>query len=468
MAATLLKGIMERLLVVDDNIVFINDINSLLEDSFEIVTTTKAKDALDILRRERFSAVLLDLDLPDLHGTEVLKTIHSEIDPYLPVIIITEYSDAKNIVETMRLGASDFIPKDVNLEVLAAKIKNALERRELHLNLDALRSDYLEKQDQFIFASNAMKKVNYEIARLAGLRVDVLIIGETGVGKDIIASQIHFRGDRLEKPFIPVSIRSLSDTLIESELFGHEKGAFSGADRLKIGKFEAGNKGTVYIPEISSLSETIQLKLLQFMQYKTISRVGQDPTKSEIQLDVRLIMATNEDLSELVMQGKIREDFYHRVSGVTLRIPPLRERRDDIMPLTNYFVKKYARLHPAGVCEVSPEVLELFHNYHWPGNVRELSNAIKNALVYTNDVTLTTEDFPNIFKAPIKNQTHPNGFTQFGSYEIPKFKDAENEFKKTYFERLWDECGHDVKKLSELSGLTPQAVRRILKQFNLR
>lgn len=459
---------MDRLLIVDDSVAFLKDVEALLKGSFEISTTTRAQNALDILRNERFSAVLLDLNLPDMHGTEVLKVIHSEIDPYLPVIIITDYNDVKNVVETMRHGAYDFIPKDVNLDVLGAKIKNALERRALHLNLEALRNEYREKQDTFVFASDAMKKVNYEITRLAGLGVDVLLMGETGAGKDIIASQIHFRGDRLEKPFIPVSIRSLSDTLIESELFGHEKGAFSGADRLKIGKFEAADKGTVYIPEISSLSETIQLKLLQFMQYKTISRVGQDPTKAEIQLDVRLIMATNEDLADLVAQGKIREDFYHRISGVTLRIPPLRERGDDIKPLADYFIKKYARLHHAGACDISPEVLDAFRNYHWPGNVRELSNAIKNAMVYTSSATLTIDDFPNIFKAPIKKQTLPNGIAQFGSDEIPKFKDAENEFKKMYFERLWDECGHEVAKTSKISGLTPQAVRRILKQFDLR
>jgi DNA-binding NtrC family response regulator len=330
---------MERLLIVDDSIAFLNDLKELFTDAFDVSTASNGQEALDILKRERFSAILLDINLPDLKGTEVLKIVHSEIDPYLPVIIITDYDDVNNVIEAMRHGASDFIPKDINLNVLASKIRKALERRELHLNLDALRNEYLEKQDSFVFVSDAMKKLNYEITRLANLRVDVLLVGETGVGKDIIASQIYLRSNRFEKPFIPVPIRSLSDTLIESELFGHEKGAFSGADRLKVGKFEAADKGIVYIPEISNLSETIQLKLLQFMQYKTISRVGQDPTKSDIRLDVWLIMATNEHLVDLVAQGKIREDFYHRISGVMLEIPPLRERREDIKPLTDYFIK---------------------------------------------------------------------------------------------------------------------------------
>lgn len=459
---------MDKLLVVDDSVAFLNDIKALLDASYDVTTATKAQTALDLLRNERFSAVLLDLNLPDMYGTDVLKIIHSEIDPYLPVIIITDFNETENVVETIRYGAFDFIPKDINLDVLGEKIKIALERRDIHLNIDALRKSYFENQDTFIFASDEMKKVNFEITRVARLDVDVLLTGETGAGKDMAASQIHFRSNRYEKPFIPVSIRSLSDTLIESELFGHEKGAFSGADRLKIGRFEAADKGTIYIPEISSLNETVQLKLLQFMQYKTITRVGQDPNKSDIQLDVRLIMATNEDLAGLMEQGHIREDFYHRVSGVILHIPPLRERRADIEPLANYFVGKYAHLHPAGTCKLAPEVLDAFQEYHWPGNVRELANAIKSAMVYARDTIITRAGFPNIFsEREGKKEATSNGFAGVDLSEFPAYKEAENEFKKRYFEKLWNETGHDVRKISEISGLTPQAVRRILKSLNL-
>jgi len=459
---------MEKLLIVDDSIAFLNDLKELFADAFDVSTAINGQEALDNLRRERFSAVLLDLNLPGIKGTEILKIIHNEIDPYLPVIIITDYDDVKNVIESMHHGAADFISKDVNIDVLGAKIKKVLERRQLSLTFNALREDYFENQDSFIFVGEGMKKLNYEITRLARLGVDILLIGETGVGKDMIASQIYLRSDRFEKPFLSVPIRSLSDTLIESELFGHEKGAFSGADRLKVGKFEAADKGIVYIPEISSLSENIQLKLLQFMQYKTISRVGQDPAKVETRLDVWLIMATNDDLSELVARGNIREDFYHRISGVRLYIPPLRERRDDIKPLTDYFIKKYAQLHPAGNCEISPETLNVFYNYHWPGNVRELSNAIKNAMIYTHNPILAPDDFPNILNALAGKKPQTNTYVPFDTQEIPKFRDAEQDFKKMYFERLWNETGQDIKKISELSGLTPQAVRRILKQFNLR
>ncbi len=459
---------MDKLLLIDDSTVFLQDVEKLLDSRYSIVTATDARGGLDILRNDRVSAILLDLDLPDMFGTEVLQKIHNEIDPYIPVIIVTEYDDVENIVAAMKLGAHDFIPKHFNLELLSAKISKALERRALQLGMNALREEYLEKQRRFIYASEVMKKLNFEITRLARLNVDVILQGETGVGKDVVASQIHLRGNRRDKPFIPVSIRSLSDTLIESELFGHEKGAFSGADRSKVGKFEAANNGTVYIPEISSLSETVQLKLLHFMQYKSIARVGQDPTKSETQLDVRLIMATNDNLADLVSQGKIREDFYHRITGVSLHIPPLRERKDDIAPLVDHYVSRYSDLHPTGMCKLDPEVLDAFREYHWPGNIRELSNAIKNAMVYAKHPVLTLEDFPNIMNERKRHHVSAGDLVNLPADEFPTFKDAEKQLRKIYFERLLKKNGHNINTIAKIAGITPQATRRILKNLGLR
>jgi DNA-binding NtrC family response regulator len=458
---------MDKILIVDDSISFLNDIEALLDGTFRIRTAKNAYDCLKLLEEETFSTVLLDLHLPDMYGTEVLKKIHSDIDPFLPVFIITNYDEIDNVVEAMRCGACDFIPKNFNLNLLAEKIKKALERRRLELSNRALQTDYLES-NQLVFSSSAMSRVNFEISRFAKLGVDVLLYGETGVGKDLIASQIHTRSERYEKPFIPVSIRSLSNTLIESELFGYEKGAFSGADRLKIGKFEAADKGTVYIPEISSLSETVQLKLLHFMQYKSISRVGQDPTKSEIKLDVRLIMATNDDLADLVKQGKMREDFYHRISGVTLAIPPLRERRSDIELLSDHFIQMYSHMHPQGTCNLAPDVIEAFQEYHWPGNVRELSNSIKSAIIYAEDTTLTLNLFPNVINDPLGPKRTGNGFIHLDSDDLPELKEAEHHFKQSYFKRLWEVSGQDINKTAQLAGITSHATRRILKNLGLR
>jgi DNA-binding NtrC family response regulator len=459
---------MDKLLIIDDSTAFLHDVEALLRNRYNIVTSTDARGGLDILRKERVMAVLLDLKLPDMYGTEVLKIIHTDIDPYIPVIVVTDYDDVENVMDAMRHGAYDFIPKHFNLEVLTAKISKALERRALQLGMNALREEYIEKRNNFVFASDVMKSLNYEITRLGRLDVDVILYGETGVGKDLIASHIHLRSIRCEKPFIPVSIRTLSDTLIESELFGHERGAFSGAEKAKVGKFEAAHKGTVYIPEISSLSESVQLKLLQFMQYKTITRVGQDPTKSEIKLDVRLIMATNDNLIDLVRRGKIREDFYHRITGVSLRLPPLRERKDDIKLLVDHYVRHYSHLHPAGTCSVDPKVIDAFREYDWPGNVRELANAIKNAMVYARDTILQPEDFPNITSGSVHRSTSGNGFFDYTPGNIPTFKNAEMNYRKIYFEYLWNEYGPNVSRISDIAGLTPQATRRILKNLGLR
>ena len=458
---------MDKLLIVDDSIPFLNDIEALLKGSFEISTAANAQECLKMLYKKHFSAVLLDLNLPDMHGIDVLKKIHTDVDPHLPVFIVTNHHNTDNVVEAMRHGAYDFIPKNFSLDLLGEKIKKALERRSLEVSNRALQSEYL-RNNTFICQSKKMRKVNLEITRLARLNVDVLIFGETGVGKDLIASLIHIRSGRADKPFIPVSIRSLSDTLIESELFGHEKGSFSGADRLKIGKFEAANNGTVYIPEISSLSDSVQLKLLHFMQYKTITRVGQDPTKSEIKLDVRLIMATNEDLTELVQKGKIRSDFYHRITGVMLNVPPLRERKSDIEPLAEHYTTLYADLHPAGYCNLAPEVIEAFQQYHWPGNIRELSNSIKHAIVYADATTLTLDNFLHIVKHIQVEGESGDQFLSIGLNDVPEFREAEKQFKTIYFKRLWEKSGHNLEKTAEMAGFTCHATRRILRSLGIR
>jgi DNA-binding NtrC family response regulator len=453
---------MEKLLIVDDNISFLRDVEMLLRTKFEVVTASSGKTCLAILESESVSAVLLDLKMPEIHGTEVLSRIRSEIDPHLPVIIITDQGEVETAVEAMQLGAYDFIPKSFDLDLLVAKIVKALERRSLEISVSALQNSQAEQYDRVVHASDAMKKVHFEIARLARIDFDVLIIGETGVGKDLTAFEIHRRSARRDRPFIPLSLRSLNESLIESELFGHEKGAFSGADRAKIGKLEAANGGTVYIPEISSLSEQIQLKLLQFMQYKTVSRVGQDPKKPEMKLNVRIIMATNEDLREVVKRGTMREDFYHRISGVWMAIPPLRERVDDIEPLAEYFIGKYFAGNVNEEYRLLPATVDALRAYSWPGNVRELENMVKYAIAFSAPGELTLDAFPHLPAAPHDSATPcpkclTTTFPSFGSY-----KEAEASFKLAYLSEALRRSNNIVSKAAHLIGLTPQGFRRLL------
>lgn len=456
---------MENVLIIDDNPDFSRDLELMLKDSFYVSLADNSTKGLDLLRRKQFSVVLLDLQLPDIPGLEVLETIHSEIDPFLPVIIITEHDDAQFVVKAMRLGAYDFLSKDVQVELMKEKMFQALKQKDLKLKVSGIQDENVLTKDTFIFTSEVMKKINFEITKLANLDFDVLLTGETGVGKDMIASQIHMRGKRKDKPFLPVPIRSLSETVLESELFGHEKGAFTGADRLKIGKFESANQGIVYLPEISNLPENIQLKLLHFMQYKKITRIGQDSRKGEISLDVRLISATNDKLEDLLKHSKIREDFYYRITGITLHIPPLRERRDDIMPLANYFLNKYSAHFGKSNYSFSDETVDGFLSYDWRGNVRELSNSIKNALSYTDGSVLELKHFPNISRFRASGEVNTIGVDRNGDFM--NYKDFEIKYKTIYFKSLLEKCNGKISLAAEIAELTPQGLRKILKQLNL-
>ncbi|MEI7485754.1 MAG: sigma 54-interacting transcriptional regulator, partial [Ignavibacteriota bacterium] len=242
--------------------------------------------------------------------------------------------------------------------------------------------------------------------------------------------------------------------------------AFTGADRMKIGKFEAANKGIIYLPEISNLPEAIQLKLLHFMQYKTITRVGHDSRKGELNLDVRLIMATNENLEDLVKNGRMREDFYYRILGVTLKIPPLRERVEDIIPLSNYFLSKFSAQYSQVHYKFSDEVLESFTKYEWRGNIRELSNSIKNALSYTNSDVLGLKDFPNIVRSRGTLSFNQNTLLDSDD-EYPPYKEFETKNKINYFNTLLKRVNGKVTLAAKLSGLTPQGFRKVLKQLNI-
>ncbi|MCX6158023.1 MAG: sigma-54 dependent transcriptional regulator [Ignavibacteriae bacterium] len=457
---------MENVLIIDDNVKFAEDLELLLKGSYKIFRAENSFKGIEILKRNHISAVLLDLQLPDIPGLDMLEKIHNDFDALLPVIIITEYDDTEYVVKAMRLGAFDFLSKDFHVDLMKEKIEQALQQKNLKLRVDGLQNNASVTDDTFIFACDEMKNINFEISKLANWDFDVLLVGETGVGKDMVASQIYQRSNRKDKPFIPIPLRSLSESVLESELFGHEKGAFTGADRMKIGKFEAANKGIIYLPEISNLPEAIQLKLLHFMQYKTITRVGHDSRKGELNLDVRLIMATNENLEDLVKNGRMREDFYYRILGVTLKVPPLRDRVEDVIPLSNYFLSKYSAQYNQHNYKFSDEVLEAFRNYEWKGNIRELSNSIKNALSYTNSDVLELKDFPNIVRNKGGKNIEPV-FSEDSLEDFLFYKDFETKNKINYFTALLKKVDGKVSLAAKLSGLTTQGFRKIMKQLNI-
>lgn len=324
--------------------------------------------------------------------------------------------------------------------------------------------------DDLVFQSQAMFRICHSITKYAKYSSTVLICGESGVGKDLIAYHIHCRSIRKKSPFVIVPISGLSESIIESELFGYERGAFTGANKTKFGKFEVANGGTLYIPEISELPIDIQLKLLNFLQYRFIQRVGHDPRKPHIPVDVLLIMATNADLEKFVSQNKIRRDFYYRININRLFIPPLRERVEDIKPLAEYFVKKTSnRLFNKTVC-IDNEVIRCMENYHWPGNVREMQNVIEELLIeseedFRNSQVITMDIFEKYLKSEGIIGHHQAGSIYGAHGEFFDYKTAERIFKEEYFYRLLEYTSGDIKKAAEISKLTVQGLKRILNRL---
>ena len=447
---------MLNLLIIDDSTPFLHDVELLLKNKYVVFKAENGKKGMNLLRKENISVVLLDLQLPDIYGLEVLKSIHEEIDPLLPVIISTDHGNIDIAVDAMKLGASDFIQKDFSSELLNQKILKALDNRDIKIELKTLKDTIESRHDYFVCASNAMLNVDKKISLFSKENVDVLLTGESGVGKDIIAYEIHKRGPGKNKLFVEVPLNSINDSLLESELFGYEKGAFTGADNSKIGKFEAANGGTIYLPEISEISERIQLKLLSFMQYKEISKVGPGNAK-KIKLNVRIIMATNKDLKELVNNGKIREDFYYRINVMNINVPSLRERKDGIDAIANYFLEYFQLKHNKKGIVIGNDLLNLIKNYEWKGNLRELKNAFRNAVILSeNNCELKKELFPDLLNShPIENE---NDLT---------FHSHVNKSKAEYLNALLKKVNGNKTRAAEIAGLSRQGLLKILKELNL-
>ncbi len=446
---------MQKLLIIDDSVSFMNDAEFVLKNEFKIFKAENGKKGLSVLMKEDINLVLLDLKLPDMYGLEVLEKIHTEVDPLLPVIIITDYGNVQTAVKAMKLGAADFIQKDFNKEVLSEKIIRAFEQRELNIKVNALEDAIGEDSDKLIVAGDIMQRLVYDIEKIANQDVHVLLTGETGVGKDMIAREIHLKSKRRNKLFSRVSLHTLSENLIESELFGHEKGAFSGADEAKTGKFEAANGGTIYLPEISEISEKLQLKLLKFMQYKEINKVGQK-TGKDIKLDVRLIAASNKNLEELVEQGRLREDFYYRIKVINIHIPPLRERKDEIKTLAEYFLTTLSKKFNKKKLELTVETIKALENYNWKGNVRELKNIMTNAVIRTEDNKIILPDI-----VPASNKK-----VDFSAAE-ETYKTSLQKFKKEYFSNLLSKTNGKINEAAEIAGISRQALHNILKELDI-
>ncbi|MCL6520740.1 MAG: sigma-54 dependent transcriptional regulator [Armatimonadetes bacterium] len=352
------------------------------KEKYQVFTAENGKKALDIIATEPgLSVMLCDLIMPDLNGIEVLKAA-KELNPNLSVVMITAHGTIKSAVDAMKLGAFDYVTKPFDMDEIKLIVKNAYERsRLLGENIELkqeLKARY--RFDNIVGSSTKMQEVYKIVERVANSNATVLIRGESGTGKELIARAIHYNSPRSSKPFIAVSCAALPETLLESELFGHEKGAFTGAIGQKAGRFELAHQGTLFLDEVPEISPSVQVKLLRALQEREFERVGGTKT---IKVDVRVIAATNRNLEELVEHGQFRADLYYRLQVIQIFLPPLRERREDIPELVEFFINKYNKANNKEVKGVSSQVMDLFMKYNWPGNVRELENAIERGVVLT-------------------------------------------------------------------------------------
>jgi len=384
------------ILVADDEKNIREGLARALElDGYEVFQAEDGKQAMDHLQKRPIDLVLTDLRMPKVSGEELLKHI-AGTQPNLPVIVLTGHGTVENAVGAMRHGAYDFLTKPVDLDRLSLLVKRALENRVLALEHEALKQEVsnLEKKRkyaQLIGKSAPMQRVYELVTQVASSRASVLITGESGVGKELVADAIHNLSERREGPFIKVHCAALSETLLESELFGHEKGSFTGAIGQKKGRFELADGGTIFLDEIGEINPSVQVKLLRVLQERSFERVGGEKS---LEVDVRVVAATNRDLKKEIAAGRFREDLYYRLNIVNIHIPPLRERQDDIPLLMATFLTELADENGKHIEGIDTKARIALSNYSWPGNVRELRNCIESAVVLCKGSILTLEDLP--------------------------------------------------------------------------
>jgi DNA-binding NtrC family response regulator len=381
------------ILVIDDEKNIREGLGEYLRmDGYSVALAADGKEGAQVIERGEIDLVLTDLRMPGMSGSELLRLVVSRY-PSVPVIVLTGHGTVEDAVEAMRGGAYDFITKPVNLDHLSILVKRALERRELvRRNEELLEEVETQKRTSTIIGkSPAIHKIFELIRRVAPTKASVLITGESGVGKELVADAIHNLSPRSNKPLIKVHCAALAESLLESELFGHEKGSFTGAQGRKKGRFELANEGTLFLDEIGEINQNVQIKILRVLQEKRFERVGGEET---IETDVRIVAGTNKDLKEEIATGTFREDLYYRLNVVNIHVPPLRDRKDDIPLLAGAFLREFADDNGKAITGFDPKTVAALYAYSWPGNIRELRNCIESAVVMASGMLVTVDDLP--------------------------------------------------------------------------
>ncbi len=453
------KGIIH---IVDDEPIIHDVLTQLLNaEGYEVESSASGEEALEKVPNRSADVILLDLRMPGMDGIEVLKRIKS-LDPGAAVIIITAYGSVESAIAAMKMGALDYVQKPFKHDDLLLTIERALERRRLYEENIRLK-DQLHRKFSFnniIGKSLAMQNVFDLIQVAAPTRSTILLQGESGTGKELVARAIHENSNRGGKPFVVVNSGSLPPDLLESHLFGHVKGAFTGAVALKKGLFEAADKGTIFFDEISSLNIETQAKLLRVMQEREFMRLGGTEV---IKVDVRIIAATNTDLEELIAQKRFRKDLFYRLNVIKVELPPLRRRKEDIPLLVRHFIDVYNRENGKNITGVSEEVLEILEGYDWPGNVRELENLIERAVVLCQSDLITRDSLPPRLlqrDRPATESVLPDG----DSFNL---KDRTNEFQRSLILSALKRTSGVQKRAASLLGVKPTTLNEMIKRLGI-
>jgi two-component system NtrC family response regulator len=454
---------METVLIVDDEKNYTRILGAVLEEEgFEILTANSGPEALEVLEGSDVDLVLTDMKMPLMDGIQLLEKIKTR-DSELPVIMMTAHGTVDKAVEAMQKGAYSYILKPFDNDRLIIYVRKAVamfrvikENRDLR---NAVSSQY--SFGNIIGKSKVMQQVFDKIRKVAPSNATVLIEGESGTGKELVAKSIHFNSPRREKPFVAVNCSALAETLLESELFGHEKGAFTGAVSMRKGRFELADTGTLFLDEIGDMSTGLQVKLLRVLQEKVFERVG--GTKP-IAVNIRVIAATNRNLKEEMKKGRFREDLYYRLNVVHIALPSLKQRQQDIRLLLDHFIKKYAdeRKHSVPVTGIDPDVERLFYEYSWPGNVRELENLIERLMIMSPGGVISPADLPKSFK----ETAHDDLYIESVPVDA-KLYDTLTMIEKTMILRALKKTGYVQSRAAELLGIGKSGLNQKIKKYNL-
>ena len=442
-----------KILVVDDDRNLIEVLKVRVESAgYEVTTALTGEEAIEAAKNQMFDLAILDLQLERSDGISLMEKLHL-LFPDLPVIILTAHGTIESAVEAMKRGAYSYVTKPFNARDLLLQMEKALENRVLQKEIRRLKN-FLEEEYDFgniVTRSEKMQRVLETVSRIADSDSTVYIQGESGTGKELIAKAIHMASGRKDKPFIALNCAAIPEALLESKLFGHEKGAFTGATQSARGSFTQAHTGTIFLDEIGDMSLTIQAKVLRVLQERQFYPVGSEKL---VEVDVRVIVATNKDLEEEVKKGLFRNDLYYRIHVIPIQLPPLRERKEDIQPLVDHFLKKYNDRMKKAIKGVTPEAMKKLMLHDWPGNVRELENTVESAMAMTQ-LDYITEDY--ILQSRASSVTEP----------LKPLREAKNAFEKSYLISLLQACKGNVSDAAELAGKYRADFYSLLNKHNL-